>query len=145
MKDLRFEITPAEWSLDHDQLLLVRRVVFVEEQKVPEEIEVDELDPVSFHILAIESTGGKPIGTARLLPDGHIGRVAVVKEWREQGLGLALMKFLIEKARDESRKELLLHAQTQTIGFYEKLGFVCVGEEFEEAGILHFMMRLELL
>ncbi len=144
MKNPRFEITPAEWASDCDKLLSVRRVVFVEEQNVPEEIEVDELDPVSFHILAIETGEEKPIGTARLLPDGHIGRVAVLKEWRNQGLGLALMKSLIEKARSENRRELMLHAQTQTVGFYEQLGFICIGEEFEEAGILHFRMRMAL-
>lgn len=144
MRDTRFDIVPAEWSSDSDLLLSVRRVVFVEEQKVPEEIEVDEFDTVSFHVLAIESEGEKPIGTARLLPDGHIGRVAVLKGWRKNGVGMALMKALIDKAHSENRKELLLHAQTQTIGFYEKLGFVCVGDEFEEAGIPHFMMQLEL-
>jgi len=114
------------------------------EQQVPEEIEVDEFDPESFHVLAIEITGREPIGTARLLPDGHIGRVAVLKKWRNCGVGFALVSALIEKARSEKFDELVLHAQTWTIGFYEKLGFVCEGAEFEEAGIPHRSMRLRL-
>lgn len=145
MNGREFNIIPAEWELDRDRLLSVRRIVFVIEQEVPEEIEIDEFDPLSIHILAIDSALKQPIGTARLLPDGRIGRVAVLKEWRKRGVGIALMNSLIEKCRSENRKEITLNAQVETIGFYEKLGFVAMGDEFEEAGILHRSMRLTLV
>lgn len=140
----KYNIVQAEWGPDCDRLLSVRRIVFVIEQQVPEEIEIDEFDPLSFHVLAIDATLQQPIGTARLLPDGRIGRVAVLKEWRKRGVGLALMNSILAKCRAEKRCEVTLNAQIRTIGFYEKLGFVSEGEEFEEAGILHRAMRLNL-
>ncbi len=140
-----FDIIPAEWGPDCDRLLSVRRIVFVIEQQVPEEMEIDEFDPLCFHVLAIDTTRRQPIGTARLLPDGRIGRVAVLKEWRKRGVGLALMKSLIAQCRAEERKEVTLNAQIGTLEFYQKLGFVSEGKEFEEAGILHRTMRLRLI
>ncbi len=139
-----YRISSADWRKDRDSLLSVRHTVFVHEQKVPIEIEVDDGDPVSFHVLALDSSN-QPIGTARLSPEGRIGRVAVLKEWRKHGVGTALMRFLVDQAR-ESRfsNDLLLHAQTWTIGFYESLGFVAEGEEFTEADISHRTMRLKL-
>ncbi len=139
-----FEIISAEWESDSDRLLAVRRPVFVEEQGVPEEIEVDKFDPVSFHVLAIESSSRRPIGTARLLPDGRIGRVAVLKEWRKCGVGMALMNALLVKCKTDEYREVTLNAQVWTLGFYQNIGFVCEGDEFDEAGIPHRAMRLTL-
>ena len=136
-------VRKARWDEDRECLLSIRKPVFVEEQDVPEEIEVDEFDPVSEHVLALDDTG-KPIGTARLLPDGRIGRVAVLPEWRKRGVGTALMNALIDMARETERSELVLHAQTWTIGFYESLDFKVEGEEFDEAGIPHRTMRRKL-
>lgn len=133
----------ASWEADRELLLSIRKPVFVEEQNVPEEIEVDEFDPVSQHVLALDEAG-KPIGTARLLPDGRIGRVAVLPEWRKRGVGTQLMKCLIRSASEAGREELVLHAQTWTIGFYESLDFQVEGEEYDEAGIPHRTMRMKL-
>jgi len=140
-----FSITTTTWEEHLDQLMAVRRVVFVEEQKVPEELDADEMDVVSVHALAVESVHGRPIGTARLLPNAHIGRVAVLKEWRKRGVGLALMNCLLHRAREEKFTEIVIDAQTHTVGFYQKLGFVCEGAAFEVAGIPHRSMRLSLI
>tara|TARA_R110002096_G_scaffold71295_13_gene170439 strand:+ start:879 stop:1316 length:438 start_codon:yes stop_codon:yes gene_type:complete len=138
-----FQILPATWN-DHSELLLkVRRTVFIEEQNVPAEIEIDEFDPISRHLIAI-SAPGEPIGTARLLPDGKIGRVAVLKEWRRQGVGRQLMSVLIETAQADGHQEIQLHAQLSSLAFYEDLGFAAIGPEFAEAGISHREMRLHL-
>jgi len=121
----------------------VREIVFVEEQKVPLDLEWDEWDEPSDHALALDP-GGSPIGTARLLPDGRIGRMAVVKEWRKRGVGGALLLALLERARSRSITCSVLHAQTHAAGFYRRFGFSERGEEFLEAGIPHVEMTLEL-
>ena len=104
----------------------VREKVFVEEQKVSREDEWDDWDEPSDHAVALDA-GGNPVGTARLLPDGRIGRMAVLKEWRGKRVGAAL-----------------LHAQTHAAGFYRKFGFSERGGEFLEAGIPHVEMILDL-
>ncbi len=142
MQDKSFNIRSARWAVDKEPLLAVRTEVFVIEQKVPEEIEVDEFDPVSLHVLASDAETGTPVGTARLLPNGRIGRVAVLKPWRKSGVGAEMMRFLISEAKKRGDAELMLHAQTWTIGFYETLGFVAEGPEFDEADIPHRTMRL---
>ena len=131
----------ASWHSDRELLLAVRRTVFVEEQNVPEEIEVDEFDPVSIHVLASDCND-LPIGTARLLPKPKIGRVAVLKPWRNKGVGRLLMIKLIEIAKRRGDPAITLHAQTWTIPFYQSLGFESEGDEFHEAGIPHYKMRL---
>ena len=134
----RFTVRLANWQDDQESLYAVRRTVFIIEQEVPEEIEVDDEDPHCVHVLALDENE-TPIGTARLLPDGRIGRVAVLKPWRKQGVGAALMRELIAAATEHGLEAsgLRLHAQTWTIPFYEKLGFVIDGDEFDEAGIPH--------
>ena len=104
------------------------------------EEERDEHDAASVHFLARDASG-HPIGTARLLGSGRIGRVAVLRQWRGRGLGRALMAAVIAEASRCGMTRLHLHAQVQTIPFYESLGFVVCGEEFEEAGILHREME----
>ncbi len=134
-------ILEVDWECEHKRLLAVRTTVFVIEQQIPSEIEVDEYDPVCDHVLAIDAEGN-PIGTARLLPEGKIGRVAVLKDWRNRGVGSLLMKALITRAQSRGDREILLHAQSWTIPFYETLGFRPEGEEFLEAEINHRKMRL---
>ena len=136
-------ISEVSWETHRDALLAVRTTVFVEEQKVPASIEVDEYDPVSVHLLALDHDG-TPIGTARLLPESKIGRVAVLKSWRRSGIGSALMHQLIRIAKERGDSKIILHAQSWTVPFYESLGFLVVGDEFEEAGILHREMHLVL-
>jgi predicted GNAT family N-acyltransferase len=117
----------------------VRERVFVQEQGVPADIEYDEADPVSVHVLA-RGPGGEAIGTGRLLPDGHIGRMAVLPEWRGKGVGTALLARLMESARERGMSRLVLNAQTSAIDFYRRFGFVPEGDEFMEAGIAHVAM-----
>lgn len=120
----------------------VRFTVFVDEQKVPAEIEMDEWDERSRHVLALRN--GEPVGTGRLLPDGHIGRVAVLKECRGTGVGQAIMRTLMEMGRRGGMRRIELSAQLQAFGFYEQLGFRKKGDVYWEAGIEHVAMELEL-
>ena len=118
----------------------LREAVFVVEQGVPLAMEWDEFDAVSRHVVARDSQG-EVIGTGRLLPDGHIGRLAVRADWRGKNVGRALMERLIAEAMKRGLRPLLLHAQMQALGFYEKLGFAATGDAFMEAGIPHRLMR----
>src|SRR5262249_40578738 len=121
----------------------VRERVFIDEQKVPRELEWDEWDEPSDHAVAVDASGN-PVGTARLLPDGRIGRMAVMREWRGKGVGGALLLAMIDRARSRAIPRALLHAQTHAIGFYRRFGFSERGEEFLEAGIPHVEMILDL-
>jgi len=119
----------------------VRRAVFVDEQKVPAEMELDEFDPPSLHALAFDGEG-RVLGTGRLLPDGHIGRMAVVRQARGTGVGSALLQALMRAARARGDREVVLSAQTHAVPFYERFGFVAEGEPYDDAGIPHRSMRL---
>ena len=123
-----------------DDALRVRLPVFVQEQCVPLEEEVDLHDPVSTHVVAYE--GEQPVATGRLLPNGHIGRLAVVQEWRGSGLGRRILDHLIELGWQAGHADLHLAAQCQAMDFYRKRGFVEYGGVFDDAGIEHVMMRL---
>jgi len=121
----------------------VREQVFIEEQSVPRELEWDEWDTRGDHALACDAAG-RPIGTARLLPDGRIGRMAVVREWRGRGVGAALLEAMLSQARGHALRSVMVHAQTHAASFYRRFGFSERGGEFLEAGIPHVEMRLEL-
>ena len=121
----------------------LRFAIFVGEQNVPAGIELDEMDEKSLHALAFDDAG-KAIGTGRLLPDGRIGRMAVVKEWRRRGVGADLLDALVEEARRRGFREVKLSAQLQAAEFYRAHGFVAEGKVYEEAGILHQAMRRSL-
>lgn len=136
-----FLVALTTWQTSASHLGALRREVFVLEQAVPESLEMDGRDEECVHALA-EDLAGMVIGTARLLPEGRIGRVAVRQDWRGRGVGAALMRALMEAADSRGLPVLELHAQSWTVAFYEKLGFVAEGEEFEEAGILHRAMFL---
>jgi len=137
----RFFIRVVEWEKEQEGLLSIRREVFIEEQQVPEEMEIDGLDEACAHVLA-EDVDGNAIGTARLMPEGRIGRVAVLNSWRRCGVGAGLMANLEEEARGLGMLRLTLHSQTWTIPFYESIGYaVMEGEEFVEAGIPHRLME----
>lgn len=120
----------------------IRQRVFVSEQGVPEEEEIDEQDADCLHFLL--RFEGQPCGTARLLDDGHIGRVALLAACRGRGLGRVLMQAVIDCACIRGMKACLLNAQTDAIGFYEALGFKARGEVFMEAGIAHREMQLTM-
>jgi predicted GNAT family N-acyltransferase len=121
----------------------VRDAVFVDEQGVPREIERDEWDERSEHALALDSAG-RAIGTGRLLPDGHIGRMAVLAERRSEGVGAAILAALIERARERGMARVVLNAQTHAAAFYARYGFAVVDAEFMEAGIPHVTMARAL-
>ena len=121
----------------------VREKVFIQEQHVPEELEWDEHDAKAIHVVAID-THNQVIGTARLLADGHIGRMAVLTAWRKTGIGSAMLQKLLSIAKERGLSKVFLHAQTSAIGFYENHGFRSLGEEFMDAGIPHRYMEKEL-
>ena len=135
-----FRIALMGWEQACAEARAIRLAVFVEEQRVPVEIEWDEHDETSLHALAY-SAAGKTIATGRLLPDGHIGRMAVLRDWRGKGVGGAVLERLIEAARARGDKEIELFAQTHAIPFYSRYGFAESGPVFEEAGIPHQAMR----
>lgn len=136
-----FRLRDARWSEDGDALRLVRRAVFIDEQQIPEALEWDDADPVSLHALGVDDHD-RPIATGRLLDDGHIGRIAVLREWRSRGVGAALFEHLLAAAEARGMgRALRLNAQTSVVGFYARYGFVTVGPEFVEAGIPHIAME----
>jgi predicted GNAT family N-acyltransferase len=136
-----FRIELGDWTATRALAEPVRQTVFVDEQKVPADIELDEFDPVSLHALAFDAEG-RVLGTGRLLPDGHIGRMAVLRQARGIGVGGALLQALMQAARARGDREVLLSAQTHAIPFYRRFGFVAEGEAYDDAGIPHRMMRL---
>ena len=136
-------VRPADWVVDRAMLSSVRREVFIVEQAVPEPLEWDEFDPVSRHALAV-SAAGAAIGTARLLPDGHIGRMAVLAPWRSRGVGSALLRHMIATATQAGLAAAVVNAQVQALAFYRRFGFVAEGEPFDDASIEHMAMRLAL-
>jgi predicted GNAT family N-acyltransferase len=136
-------VCEVEWHAHCAALHAIRRTVFVEEQCVPEALEWDDFDARCQHVLAY-SPQRTAIGTGRLLPDGHIGRMAVLKAWRGRGVGRAMLVFLLGLARQKGFDAVRLHAQTHALGFYARHGFTVVGDEFMEAGIPHRAMVLQL-
>ncbi len=134
--DHGFSVRICDWARGAPALRRVRQAVFVVEQRIPENLEWDAADPASLHALA-EDGAGEPIGCGRLLADGHVGRLAVVRPWRRRGVGAALLLRLVDEARRRGHASVVLNAQTQAMPFYERYGFVARGGEFEEAGIPH--------
>lgn len=139
----RFHIRLVTWEEHSESLRAVRETVFVLEQGVPPELELDEYDTDALHVLA-EDNDGRPIGTGRLLSDGHIGRLAVLADWRGHRVGHALLETLIEAAIQRGHTEVLLNAQIRAIDFYRRVGFETCGVSFMEAGIPHREMRKPL-
>ena len=142
MKETALTIKEGSWEELAADAGEIRRVVFIEEQGVSREEEWDGRDGACRHFLALQE--GRPVGTARLLPDAHIGRVAVLAEARGAGIGVALMRAAIEAARRDGHPAVELAAQTHALAFYARLGFAAHGPEFLDAGIPHRNMRLSL-
>ena len=131
------------WSEARERARAIRYTVFVEEQGVPVELEWDDWDEPSWHALAL-AEDGTPVATGRLLPDGHIGRMAVLAPWRGRGVGSRLLESLIEAARRRGDLRIVLSAQVHAVPFYERHGFRTEGAVYEEAGIPHQAMRRKL-
>ena len=137
----KIRVRLADWQKDNADIRRIREAVFIAEQNVPPELEWDADDNTAVHFLAME--GDYAIGTARLLPDGHIGRVSVLKDWRGLKVGDALMQAVIVEAQNRDLEQQMLSAQVHATPFYERLGFKVVSEEFLEAGIPHVDMVRE--
>jgi len=134
------------WEQASEAAYAVRQEVFIREQGVPEDMELDEYDPGAVHVLAY--LNAQCIATARLVrldaKSAQIGRMAVLVELRGQGIGTAMLKKLLELAMSEGISSLILHSQVSAVSFYEKLGFKADGPSYQEAGISHRNMILLL-
>ena len=138
-----FQVEAIEYATGLAELRAVRETVFVHEQQVPLEEEWDALDPLCRHVIARDESG-LPIGTGRLTPEHRIGRMAVLAEWRGQGVGDALLAALMAEARKQGWPVVSLNAQVSAEAFYARQGFIPEGERFMEAGIEHQSMRRAL-
>ncbi|MDY7067058.1 Predicted N-acyltransferase, GNAT family [Pseudomonas extremaustralis] len=137
----KIHVRVADWQKDIAEIRRIREAVFIAEQSVPPELEWDADDADAVHFLAYE--GDFPIGTARLLPSGEIGRVSVLKDWRGLKVGDKLMEAVIGEAEKRGQTRQFLSAQVYAAPFYERLGFKIVSEEFLEVGIPHVDMVRE--
>ncbi len=135
-------VLKAVWADDGDTLMQLRNRVFVEEQKVSAALEVDGKDSECQHVKAI--VDGLIIGTGRLLPDGFIGRMCVLAEYRNRNIGTMMLENLVQQALDRGHQKVLLNAQSYIIPFYQKYGFRIDSDEFIEADIPHRRMILNL-
>lgn len=137
------EIRIVDWVRYSEALSSIRHTVFVEEQGVPVELELDGEDSSAWHAAAF-SDDGRLIGTGRMLRSGKIGRMAVSQSMRRQGIGRALLDALVAEAKRLKLEEVSLGAQLPAVPFYERAGFEAYGDVFLDAGIDHKMMRLVL-
>lgn len=137
------EVIRAEWNDMKTVMMAIRQAVFIDEQKVPDELEWDGKDEEAMHFVAM-NIDGEPIGTARLTQDGQISRLSVLQPFRGQGVGSEILRLVEQAARVADLEEIYLHAQTHAISFYENAGFVTNGGVFMDAGIPHRMMVKDL-
>lgn len=136
----RFSVMRAQWPRDEAALRAVRTAVFIDEQRVPPDLEWDGVDEHCLHVLARDGAGAA-IGTGRLLPDGRIGRMAVLQARRGRGVGAAILHELTAAARERGFAAVELSAQTHALGFYQRYGFTVISGEYFDAGIPHRTMR----
>ena len=137
------KIRIVDWVRYGEALSSLRHTVFVEEQGVPVELELDGEDASASHAAAF-SDDDSLIGTGRMLASGKIGRMAVSQSMRRQGIGRALLEALVAEAKRLKLEEVSLGAQLPAVAFYERAGFKAYGDIFLDAGIDHKMMRLIL-
>lgn len=138
-----FTVHLVTWHDGEPLLRAIREKVFMQEQGVPAALEWDGLDEVCHHALALNANGDA-IGCGRITPDGHIGRVAVLPEWRRKRIGSMILELLVDYARAQHYERAELNAQVQAIPLYENSGFEAEGEVFMDAGIPHRKMVLSL-
>jgi predicted GNAT family N-acyltransferase len=138
-----FTVSLVSWHDGEPLLRAIREAVFIHEQSVPKELEWDDMDGGSRHALAL-SLNGDAIGCGRILPNGHIGRIAVLPQWRNMRVGTAIMEALLDEARARGLKQVDIESQTQAMPFYHLFGFVEHGKEFMDAGMPHKKMKLKL-
>ena len=138
-----YRVAIVDWKQDNELLRGLRQAVFVDEQGISAALEWDDLDITATHAMALDGEGNS-IGTARLLPDGHIGRMAVLPAWRGRGVGSELLRCLLNHARRLGHDRVKLSAQDHAMAFYRRHGFVEQGDAYLEAGIPHVAMSREL-
>jgi predicted GNAT family N-acyltransferase len=138
-----YTVSLTDWHASGKLIRQVRNAVFIMEQGVPKALEWDDSDPHCTHVIAVIDSGS-PVGTGRLLPDGTIGRMAVVKHWRGHGVGDAMLTCLIDEARRQGRKRVKLSSQQQAVGFYLRHHFITSGSPYMEAGIPHIAMSRDI-
>lgn len=136
-------IVKTRWQDDKADLRHIRETVFIREQHVPDELEWDDEDPDSIHFLARDREN-HALGCVRLTPSGQISRLSVLENYRNQGIGRALLDAVEAEARDRGMDEIFLHAQTHATSFYEAAGFTVTGGIFLEADIPHRQMFKDL-
>ncbi len=136
-------IQAGNWDALRTSARIVRTAVFIIEQKIPLDLEQDTMDEQSLHVVAFDA-GDQPIGTGRLLPDGHLGRMAVLAHARNRGIGASLLQALMLAAQRRGDAAVILNAQINAEHFYARHGFVRDGEVFFEAGIVHVAMLRRL-
>lgn len=141
---LSVRVRLADFSADYDDLHRIRFAVFVDEQHVPPELELDDRDPLCLHVLAVDGTQAVATGRLDVGYDGKIGRVAVLASHRRTGVGTLVMAHLHELARLHGLGRVWCNAQLSAAPFYERLGYRMHGEPFEEAGIPHVRMMFAL-
>ncbi|PPC81735.1 MAG: GNAT family N-acetyltransferase [Methylotenera sp.] len=134
------KIEKVSWQTHAQPLMAVREAVFIVEQQVPVALEWDGADETAQHLLAVSATG-EAVGCARLLGDGSVGRMAVIKAWRGFGVGAALLNVAIAHYQQQGMRIVKLSAQVHAIGFYEKFGFKVCSDPYLDAGILHRDMQ----
>jgi predicted GNAT family N-acyltransferase len=140
---MEFTIHTVTWHDAEPLLREVREAVFMREQGVSAELEWDGMDNVSHHVLAL-SNSGKAIGCGRILPNAHIGRVAVLPEWRGKKVGTAILEKLLSYASDKGYPEVDIDAQVQALPFYQNFSYVTDGDEFLDANIPHRKIRIKV-
>jgi predicted GNAT family N-acyltransferase len=138
-----FTVHLISWHDGEPLLRAVREKVFIQEQHVPIKLEWDGLDDACHHALVL-SSNGDAIGCGRITTNGHIGRVAVLPEWRGKHIGTAILEMLLDYARSQKYKFVELNAQVQAIPLYKQFGFEVEGKEFMDANIPHRKMSMKL-
>ncbi len=136
------EVKRVSYKTHVEEIVAIRTEVFIREQRVPAALEMDGLDSDALHVLAFD--GDNAIGTGRILPDGHIGRIAVKRRCRGRGTGRRITQKLLEIARDLNLPEVWLSSQYHAREFYQTMGFVEQGDRYEEAGIEHIKMTRKI-
>jgi predicted GNAT family N-acyltransferase len=141
---MSFRVVISDYQTQNDAIRAVRTEVFLVEQEIPPELEYDNDDLTCLH--AVAWNGDLAVGTARLdvKQEGRIGRVAVLKNYRRQGIGSMLMHSLEESAKSNGLRRIWFHSQVSAVPFYLSLGYRPYGEEYLEANIPHLSMEKEL-
>ena len=137
-----FSVVQVSWQSHQTDLMRIREQVFIHEQQVPIALEWDGEDEAAQHLLAF--SGDKAIACARLLPDGHIGRMAVLKDFRGLGIGSEVLAHAISLCKRQGLHLIKISAQKHALSFYKRVGFVVTSAEYMEAGIAHYDMALIL-